>query len=110
MNILLAHGDRIEGKEIIIVEGKSIDMENNKDFKPDSSVKKFTIEIDVFDNCQQIRITNHAGHKATYQELIGAIEIQRMAAIIQQSSINIKHWIDNNQLAFDMQQAQKEKV
>lgn len=26
MNILLAHGDRIEGKEIIIVEGKIIDM------------------------------------------------------------------------------------
>lgn len=26
MNILLAHGDRIEGTEITIIEGKSIDM------------------------------------------------------------------------------------
>lgn len=26
MNILLAHGDRIEGREIILIEGKNIDM------------------------------------------------------------------------------------
>lgn len=102
MNILLAHGDRIEGKEVLIIEGKTIDMEN-KEFKPDSTVKKFTIEITVFDNCQEIKITGCGEHKATYQEVIGAIEIQRIALILQQSSTNIKYWIDNNMLALDMQ-------
>lgn len=28
MNILLAHGDRIEGKGVLIIEGKTIEMEN----------------------------------------------------------------------------------
>lgn len=30
MNFLLAHGDRIEGTDIVLIEGKSIDMEADK--------------------------------------------------------------------------------
>lgn len=30
MNFILAHGDRIEGRGIILIEGKSIDMTENK--------------------------------------------------------------------------------
>lgn len=29
MNILLAHGDQIQGQSIVLLEGKSIDMEEN---------------------------------------------------------------------------------
>lgn len=56
----------------------------HKLFTPDYSKKKFTIIIDVCDNCNVVKTEGDA----TYQEMIGALEIIKRSLIVEQTKIN----------------------
>lgn len=93
MNFLLCSPDRIQETDLIIIEGKTIDMADNKVLEPDFNKKRFSIVIDVFENTQTIEIHSQPGIVVRYQEIIGALELMRMNMVINQSSKNIEEWI-----------------
>lgn len=64
--------------------------QENKLFKPDFDKPLFTIKIEVLDNCARIGIVADGEYKPTYQEVIGALEAQKISLIFQQREVNIK--------------------
>ena len=67
--------------------------ENEIGFIPNTKKKRFTISIEVFENCQRMSIYHEEDVKVLFQEVIGAIEVQRQIMILDQSLENMKEWI-----------------
>jgi hypothetical protein len=65
--------------------------QEEKLFNPDFSKKLFRIIIDVYDNGNTFGLEkSDEKHNATYQEIIGALEIVKFGFINKQSSYNVK--------------------
>lgn len=65
-------------------------MPENKPFKPDFSKKKYSITIEVFENCNKILITPYGDYKPTYHEMVGVLEVNKINMIMDQTSHNRK--------------------
>lgn len=66
-------------------------MKEDKLFKPDYSEPKFTIKIQVFDNCSKFSMEiDKEGYEPTYEQMIGVLEITKNNFIMAQSSHNRK--------------------
>ena len=52
----------------------------------------FRIELIVGENCQEMRIKT-TDKMPSYQEIIGALDVQKMACFVSQTENNIKEWI-----------------
>lgn len=61
-----------------------------KELEPDFSKKKFEIIITVCHNCSTVQINHFEDTPATYQEIIGALEIQKSMYLYDQSAYNRK--------------------
>lgn len=58
-------------------------------FKPDYSNLRGTITIDVYGNCNALRVVSTKGSTPlNYHEIIGALEVLRTNMIIEQTKIN----------------------
>ncbi len=62
----------------------------NKLFTPNGDKKLFTITIEVLENCAIIKVANHEDYKATYHEVIGALDTQKINTIMNQREHNLK--------------------
>lgn len=51
--------------------------------------KKFSIILDVFQDCGTLRIIPENGYQPTYQEIIGTLETHKITTIIRQSGANV---------------------
>lgn len=66
-------------------------MSLNKLMKPDFNKQKFEIVITVGENCQTINVNSlEKGFQPNYQEIIGALEIQKSMMMYDQSGYNRK--------------------
>jgi hypothetical protein len=63
-------------------------------FKPDFSRKLYTISIDVYPNGNVFGLSNmEEGYKATFQEIIGALEIVK-SAYLREHGAKVQHDYD----------------
>jgi hypothetical protein len=62
----------------------------NKLFEALSGTKKFTITIEVFENCASIGVQEHENHKVNYYELLGVLEAQKLHLSMNQREKNLK--------------------
>ncbi len=63
----------------------------NKLFKPDFTKKRFTLTIDVFENCCSLKVSSDDDKKEiNYHEVIGALETQKHHLMTLQREENIK--------------------
>lgn len=62
----------------------------DKLFTPDFSKKKYSIIIDVYENCHTWKIQGPDDYIPTYHEMIGVLEINKFSLFSQQLEINKK--------------------
>jgi hypothetical protein len=65
-------------------------MEENKLFTPDFGKKKYSIIIDVYENCHTWKIQSPDDYKPTYHEMIGVLETNKFGLFSKQLEINKK--------------------
>jgi hypothetical protein len=65
----------------------------SKLFTQNTSKPIFKIEIDVFENCQTMKVIPAEGENTSYQAIIGALEIQKLSMWVEQSTANMEKWI-----------------
>lgn len=58
--------------------------------KSDHTKKLFTIQIEVFENSSNLMVSGENNHEATYQEVVGALEITKQNFCYRQSEYNRK--------------------
>lgn len=70
-------------------------METQSKLPPtDPSKKKFTITIDVRENCHLFSVSTEKGEKVpTYYEIIGIMQTQILRFTMEQNIQNFKTWI-----------------
>ena len=64
----------------------------NKLFEPNKNNKLFTITLEVFENCASTAIANEGEYQCTYHEIIGALETQKVALLMNQREKNLEHF------------------
>lgn len=69
---------------------KEEDKMENKLFTPDFNTKKYTITLEVYENCNTFLITNANGYVPNYHELIGLMEVNKYRLVAEQREINGK--------------------
>jgi len=67
-------------------------MKNNLP-QADDSKKKFTITIEVFENCQGFNLMNHTQTPVSVQEIIGVLHYQASVLTIEQNHKNVTEWL-----------------
>lgn len=60
---------------------------------PNYDKEKFQIVITVCENCQKIDVHSLDGNKASYQEIIGALEVMKQRYIFDQTVVNIDEYL-----------------
>jgi hypothetical protein len=71
---------------------KAMNATENKLFEPNKNKKLFTITLEVFENCASTLIANEGDYQCTYHEIIGALETQKVALLMNQREKNLEHF------------------
>jgi hypothetical protein len=71
---------------------KAMNATENKLFEPNKNKKLFTITLEVFENCASTAIANEGDYQCTYHEIIGALETQKVALLMNQREKNLEHF------------------
>jgi len=69
----------------------------NKLFEPNKNKKLFTITVEVFENCASTVIINDGEYQCTYHEIVGALETQKVALLMNQREKNLEHFKSETQ-------------
>jgi hypothetical protein len=62
----------------------------NKLFEADSGIKKFTITIDVYENCASLGVQENENYKTNYYEVLGVLEAQKLHLSMKQREKNLE--------------------
>ena len=64
----------------------------NKLLDSSTSIKKFIVTIDCFDNCSSLAVESINNYKVSYEEIIGILEKHKTIFILNQSGVNLNKY------------------